>query len=72
MGTRALLSGNRYPPKKQQHNKIGDGATLRRRRKTDKSPGGALERGLEQRPQLAREVVAAEHLLVGRVAVLVQ
>lgn len=40
--------------------------------RTDKSPGGPLERGLQQRPQLAREVVAAEHLLVGRVAVLVQ
>ena len=57
---------------KSQHNK-----NWRRRHitpsRTDKSPGpGPLERGLQQRPQLAREVVAAEHLLVGRVAVLVQ
>ena len=48
---------------KSQHN------NRQRRRhtssRTDKSPGGALERGLQQRPQLAREVVAAEHLLVG-------
>ena len=75
LGSMLLRSGELLPPPraktKANTKQLATAATLRRR--TDKSPGtGALERGLEQRPQLAREVVAAEHLLVGRVAVLVQ